>query len=87
MLLKYTGDTIKVKWRRTNPVFEVKFSPLPDKEIPDDLAKRLLTNPDYRGRFVLVEEQPLEYPCDECNFVAKSEAGLGSHKRKHKEQQ
>lgn len=87
MRLRYTKGTSRtVGWAGTKPYIQVTFSPYGDVE--DSLGERLLSNPQYPGWFERVEpEQPVEtFTCDICGKVAGSKAGLGSHKRKHKEQ-
>ena len=64
---------------------------IPEGETSDERGKRLLENPKYQGMFIEVKEEtptPKEsFICDRCDFSGKTKAGLGAHKRKHKEQQ
>jgi hypothetical protein len=79
------GSTIKVNWAGTSE-FTV-FGPV--GETTDERGQRLLNNPVYKGQFEEVKTEPpsgvLTFKCDICGEVKKSKAGLGSHKRKHKE--
>jgi hypothetical protein len=92
--LKLAGDFITVNFgdpRRT-PEYTAKFTP--EADLPDEYGQRLLDNEHYKGLFARVDvpkevsppqEQKTGFPCDKCDFVAGSKAGLGSHKRTHKE--
>ena len=79
------GSTIHVNWEGTNE--STVFNP--EGETTDKFGTRLLNNPKFKGRFELVAEKNTEpketFLCDTCGLVMKSKAGLGSHKRKHKE--
>jgi hypothetical protein len=96
MRLRYMRDrSITVNWSdspdRKNPEFTVFC---PEGETTDKRGKGLLASREYKGWFVevppvkeiAVEEPKAAFPCDVCGHQAKSKAGLGSHKRKHKEQ-
>jgi hypothetical protein len=95
MRLRYVRDKkIKVNWSdspdKDNPEFTV-FEP--EGETSDERGKRLLENKHHRDWFVelpvpveiTVAEKPREFICDVCGESKKSKAGLGAHKRKHKE--
>ena len=70
------------------PEFTAKFTP--EADLPDKWAERLLSNPSYAGMFVAIET-PIKsritgsFKCDNCEFAARSKAGLAAHKRSHKE--
>ncbi len=70
----------------------------PEADIPVEFGERLLNNPESSGKFIRVDvpqaaaaiafppiEQKPQFACDVCGKEAGSKAGLGAHKRKHKE--
>ena len=95
MRLRYVGGEkhITVNWKDSPDPNKPEFTVFdPEGETSDERGQRLLDNPKYNGKFVKVEPpKPAEpkptFTCDVCGEVKKSKAGLGAHKRKHKEQQ
>jgi len=80
MRLKYLkGKSKTVCWVGTSE--STLFDPI--GKTTDERGKRLLENPLCKGWFEEVKATP--FKCDQCGFEAKSVAGLGGHKRKHKE--
>jgi hypothetical protein len=98
MRLRFLKDKRQVvNWSdspdKKHPEFTV-FDPV--GETSDERGKRLIANPAYQGWFEVVPEEtpagPAEpekptFACDVCGETLRSKAGLGAHKRKHKEQQ
>lgn len=37
------------------------------------------------GEFTVVVDEPDGHACDDCDFIAKTPAGLGAHQRKHED--
>jgi hypothetical protein len=60
----------------------------PDAELPDEYGQRLMKNPKYLGWFKVLEGPKTvgEFACVDCDFEAKTKAGLGAHRRKHSKQ-
>ena len=63
----------------------------PTSDVPDDYAEMLLKAEGYKDKFERVAGTQSAAPqthlleCPVCHKVCRTLAGLGSHKRKHKE--
>ena len=89
MRLKYLkGKAIRVNWTGTSEY--TMFEPF--GETSDEKGQALLDNPKYASLFEKVTTEPDKpesktelFKCETCGEFKKSKAGLGAHKRKHKE--
>jgi len=86
MTLKFLdGERKTIRDQREKPPKDYEFNPV--GEVPKGVGERILAAQKQVGRFEVVGASPppeAEFRCDVCGEVAKSKAGLGSHKRKHK---
>ena len=71
-----TGSYIDV----TEPQIEPEFSPEQMQKIDAEITATI----EDAKKKVKAAGAPAELPCPTCGFEAKTKAGLGSHKRKHK---
>lgn len=86
MLVTFTGKgRAQVTYQGKPYIFS------PTRDIPEKMGLYLTTNPETKSSFSVAGETPpsedvtVEYICDDCKQVCKTQAGLSAHKRKHKE--